>query len=665
MTIRAHRVIENEWIPLKDGTRLAARIWLPAGAEEAPVPAILEYLPYRKRDGTSVRDESTYPTLAGAGYAGVRVDIRGSGESEGVIDGEYTPREFSDALEVIDWIVAQPWASGAVGMMGISWGGFNSLQIAALNHPALKAVISIASTVDRYNDDIHYKNGCQLSANLSWASYMLAYQSRAPDPALVGARWRAMWLERLAEEPFFLPEWLAHQRRDAFWRHGSICEDFPGFPVPALVIAGWLDGYRNTPLKAVEGLGAKAKALIGPWVHKYPHFAWPKPRADFLNEAIRWWDRWLKNEPNGVEDLPQVRAYIVDAPRPARWRAEEPGRWVALANWQAPEPLVLHVGAGRALSLGAGAPSSDHIYLESPQDTGVMAGEWFTLKPDAELPGDQRPDDAGSLVFETEPLTEALELLGFPGLTLGLVPRTASANLVARLVDIHPDGTATRIAFGTLNLAHRAGQAEPRPVVPGERLEIAMALDACGYRLGPGHRLRLALSTAYWPTILPGPTAGGVTVDCGSLRLALPLLAGAEPVAVPEPDDPDPLPRYIEHAPGASRRSVERDLQAGVTRYRLFEDTGLAEHPETGLSTRQVREEVWTIAPDDPLSMTGTTLWTTEMRRTDGWNTRTESVARLSCTASDWIVSASVTAFEGETEVHRKDFGETIPRDLM
>ncbi|KQT64092.1 MULTISPECIES: CocE/NonD family hydrolase [unclassified Aureimonas] len=660
----SHSVTENEWIVLKDGTRLAARIWMPLDAPPAGVPAVLEYLPYRKGDGTSMRDEATYPGFADAGIAGIRVDIRGSGESDGVIDGEYTPREFSDALEVIDWIVAQPWSNGSVGMMGISWGGFNSLQIAALKHPALKAVISIASTVDRYNDDIHHKNGCLLSANLSWAAYMLAYQSRAPDPAIVGERWREMWLERLEGEPFFLEEWLRHQRRDAFWRHGSICEDFEGFPVPALVIAGWADGYRNTPLKAVEGLGTKAKALIGPWVHKYPHFAWPKPRTDFLGEAIAWWNRWLKGEANGAEAGPQVRAFILDGPKPALRREVEPGRWVAMETWQAPKVHVLHGQPGRRLGPQP-APTGEALFLRSPEDTGVMAGEWFTLKPDAEMAGDQRLDDAGSLTFETDPLKAPLELLGFPTLKLSLTPEAASGNLVARLVDVHPTGEATRISFGVLNLSHRGGNAEPVALVPGEAVEIALTLDACGYRLAPGHVLRLSVSTAYWPMVLPGPISSGVTIDSGSVRLVLPLLPStAETIEIPEPADPNPLPTYIEHAPAVSRRSVERDLMAGVTRYRLLEDTGLYEHPDTGLSTRQVREETWTIAPDDPLSMVGETRWSTEMQRADGWTVTTRTLASLSCTATDFHISAEARAYEGEREVHVKTWDTAIPRDF-
>ncbi|HEY4191537.1 MAG TPA: CocE/NonD family hydrolase, partial [Mesorhizobium sp.] len=584
-------IIENEWIVLKDGTRLAARIWMPdSAAAGAPVPAVLEFLPYRKRNGTAPRDESTYPVFAAAGIAGVRVDIRGSGESDGVIDGEYTPRELADAVEVIEWIAAQGWSNGNVGMMGISWGGFNCLQVAALKPPALKAVISIASTVDRYNDDIHYKNGTHLSAHFSWAATMSAYQSRSPDPEIVGERWFGMWLERLEQEPFFMEEWLSHQRRDAFWRHGSICENFGEFPVPALVIAGWADGYRNTPLKAVTGMPDKAVALIGPWVHKYPHFAYPKPRADFHGEAIAWWRRWLCGEQNKVEQTPQVRAFILDGPKPAGWRETDPGYWVAKEKWAKPEVATLNPSASGQLEFNPATRASGHALLRSPLDTGTAAGSFFTVKPDAELAGDQRLDDAGSLFFDSEPLTEECVILGQPAFKARLSSDAPLANLAARLVDIHPDGTATRVSFGVLNLAHRAGSAEPQPLEPGKPVEIEMALDACGYRFAPGHRIRLALSSAYWPMILPPPYNAALDLDLATLKLELPLLGAHRRVEVAEPSNPDPLPRYETLSKGSSARSVERDLANGVTRYRISEDGGLNRHPGNGLSTRDAHE---------------------------------------------------------------------------
>ncbi len=663
MNARPHTVIENQWIILKDGTRLAARIFLPDDSVTSPVPAVLEFLPYRKRNGTAPRDESTYPVFAAAGIAGVRVDIRGSGESDGVIDGEYTERELSDACEVIAWIAAQDWSNGRVGMMGISWGGFNCLQVAALKPPALKAVISIASTVDRYNDDIHYKNGTHLSAQLSWAATMLAYQSRSPDREIVGDDWRRLWLERLEGEPFFMESWLEHQRRDAFWEHGSICEDFAGFDVPALVIAGWADGYRNTPFKALAGMPDRVHALIGPWIHKYPHFAWPRPRADFHAEAIAWWNHWLRDEPNGAETTPRLRAFIQDGPRPALRREHEPGYWVSKPDWIAPQTLALYPDGAGGLTSRAPADAGT-VALRSPLATGTAAGEWFTLKPDAEMAGDQRVDDAGSLTFETAPLDAEMVLLGLPELTVSVASDAPLANLCARLVDVHPDGTATRISFGVLNLAHRGGNAEPQPMVPGRADTIRLLLDACGYRLAPGHRLRLSLSTAYWPMILPPPFDATLTFDLARFELRLPLLGAHERIAIPEPADPDPLPHYEELEPGATRRSVERDLMTGTVHYRIFEDTGLSRHPGNMLASRDVRDEVWSIREDDPLSATGRSEWTCVIAR-DGWETRTNCVATLACTADSYVIHADMQAYENGVLVFETRFDRTLPRDHM
>ncbi len=657
-------VLDNEWITVRDGTQLAARIWMPRQAASQPVPSVLEFLPYRKRNGTAPRDESTYPAFAAAGIAGVRVDIRGSGESEGVIDGEYTPRELSDACEVIEWIARQPWSNGNVGMMGISWGGFNCLQVAALKPTALKAVISIASTTDRYNDDIHYKNGTHLSAQLSWAATMQAYQSRAPDPAIVGDRWREMWLQRLEDEPFFMEEWLRHQRRDGFWEHGSICENFEEFSVPALVIAGWADGYRNTPLKAVEGMPRMARALIGPWVHKYPHFAYPKPRADFLGEAIAWWNCWLRDEKNGADAIPQVRAYILDGPKPALWRDRDPGFWVAKKEWSKPATLDLAIARDMQLTPNVEQKAEGKTILRSPLDTGTASGEWFTLKPDSELPGDQRPDDAGSVIFDSAPIDGDVLVLGQPVVNVRVTSDAPLANLCVRIVDVHPDGTATRVTFGVLNLAHRDGNAEPLPLVPGQPVDLALTLDACGYRFAPGHRIRLALSTAYWPMILPPPVDVSLELDLASVELGLPLLGEHDRISVPEPANPDPLPRYEIQEKGGSQRIVERDLVAGRTHYRVFEDTGLNCHPENGLASREICEEIWSIDTDDPLSVTGSSRWTCIAER-QGWRTTTHVTSTLSCTETEWIIAALVEAIDDGATIFSRRKETRIRRDLM
>ncbi|MEZ5923414.1 MAG: CocE/NonD family hydrolase [Hyphomicrobiaceae bacterium] len=661
-----YTVIENLWVPLKDGARLAAKLWLPAEADRKPVPAILEYIPYRKRDGTTPRDLTNYPIFAAAGYAGVRVDIKGNGESDGLFDDEYSPRELAEAVEVLDWIAAQPWCTGAVGMMGISWGGFNALQVAALRPKPLKAVISLASTVDRYNDDIHYKNGCLLSANLSWSGNMLAYASRPADPAIVGDGWRKQWLERLDAEPLCIKPWLAHQRRDAYWQHGSICEDFSAIDIPCLVIAGWADGYRNTPSAAVAGLGGRSKGLVGPWIHKYPHFAWPRPRADFHGEALRWWDRWLKSKRTGAEKLPAYRAYITENIRPSHSRTDDAGRWVAEKVWPSPriKARTYFLNTGGLLAT-RGGPARE-VTFASPEDCGVMSGEFFTLRPDGDLAADQRLDDAKSLVFETGPLAAPLEILGRPRLSIDVAIDRPIGNLIARLVDVLPDGTAHRVAFGVLNLAHRNGNADPAPMTPGKAERIEIVLDECGHRFLEGHRLRLSLSTAYWPMVLPPPEHVTLTLTLGATAcLDLPVRKGGDRFDVPAPDNPDPLPVFRELKPGRYERAVEHDLNAGRTRYRLLQDTGAHEVPDTdGLVAREVREEHYEIDPADPLSAVATTEWLIERSR-GSWSIRTVTRQRLTADKVSFHIEASLEAFEGEMKVVERNWRETIPRDHM
>jgi uncharacterized protein len=159
---------------------------------------------------------------------------------------EYAKQEQDDGVEVIAWLAAQPWCNGAVGMMGISWGGFNGLQIAARRPPALKAIVTICSSDDRYADDAHYMGGTFLTtAGLEWAFFFFSLMCLPPDPALVGDSWRAMWLERLQNIPLFQENWLQHQRRDAYWKHGSVCEDYAAIQCPVYAVGGWTDGYKN------------------------------------------------------------------------------------------------------------------------------------------------------------------------------------------------------------------------------------------------------------------------------------------------------------------------------------------------------------------------------------------------------------------------------------
>ena len=660
----AVREIENAWIPLADGTRLAARIWLPEDAEKHPVPAILEYLPYRKRDGTYVRDALTHPYFAAHGYASVRVDMRGCGESDGLLFDEYALQEQDDALEVIEWLTRQRWCDGAVGIIGISWGGFNGLQIAARQPPALKSIITLCSTDDRYADDVHYMGGALLRENLTWGATMFAFQTRPPDPALVGERWRDMWLERLENLPLFPADWLEHQRRDALWRHGSVCEDWDAIRVPVFAVGGWADGYKNAIFRMLANLKVPRKGLIGPWLHLYPHFAVPGPAIGFLQEALRWWDKWLKGIETGIMDEPMLRAWMQESVRPAPKYAERPGRWVAETAWPGPTiaPLRLRLAGGTlADAPGANAP----VAFASLETMGVCSGSWcsWSLQPDD--PCDQREDDAKSLVFDTAPLADRTEILGAPALELEIASDRPQANLVARLCDVHPDGASTRVSWGVLNLTHRDSHAEPTPLVPGQVYRVRLQLNDAGYAFPPGHRIRVALSTTYFPLVWPSPERATLTLHAGAVAL---------PARPRNPDDARlrpflppasaPAERRTRIRAPAYERTVTRDSGTGETIFATQDDEGRVRIEAIDLEIATAHREVFRIRDDDPLSCHMETRWTKEMGRGD-FQVRTDTRIVMTATAHEFLLHAECDAWEGAQRVFSRDWNRRIRRDLV
>jgi predicted acyl esterase len=640
---RSVRVIEHILIPLKDGTTLAARMWLPDDAERNPVPAILEYLPYRKRDGTYERDALTHPYLAGHGYAGVRVDIRGSGESAGLLSDEYSEQELADGVEVIAWLAAQPWCSGVVGMMGISWGGFNGLQIAARRPPALKAIVTICSSDDRYADDAHYMGGTLITAGLEWAFFFFGTMCLPPDPLLVGEGWRATWLERLANAPLFFEIWLQHQRRDSYWKRGSVCEDYSAIQCPVFAVGGWTDAYTNTIPRLLAGLTVPRKGLIGPWAHAYPHFALPGPQVGFLQEMLRWWDYWLKGIDTGVMDEPMLRAWMMESVRPASHHETLPGRWIAESSWPSPgiTPRRLFLTdeglRDETASLTARA-------VCSPQTVGKCGGNWVPFGRGHDQAGDQGEDDLRSLVFETPPLDAPIELLGAAIVTLDVASDRPMANLVVRLCDVHPSGESLRVSFGVLNLTRRNGHEKPELLAIGERYRVRIQLNDAGSVFPAGHRVRLAISTAYWPMIWPCPEKATLLISGGALDLPVrpPSAADALLSPLPGPESAPPeKPTMLRRGDMRVERIDRIDLELGAK----------------GKWQYHVEE-------NDPLSAVAELQRTQTMSR-EAWQIRIETRMRLSCTRDAFLLEASLRAYEGEQEVCRRDWDRAIARDFL
>ncbi len=649
------REIENAWITMPDGVRLAARIWLPADADVSPVPAILEFIPYRKRDGMAHRDEMMHPWFSGHGYAAVRVDLRGSGDSEGLLEDEYAPQEQEDGLAVIDWISRQPWCSGNVGMIGISWGGFNGLQIAARRPPALKAVVTVGSTDDRYADDVHYMGGAQLSANFTWAQTFFSDLTRPPDPAIVGERWREMWLDRLANQTFLIERWLAHPTRDAYWRHGSVCEDYAAVECAVLAVGGWADSYTNAVLRLLAGLASPRRGIIGPWGHDYPHTAVPGPAIGFLQECLRWWDQWLKDKPTTVMEESLLRVYVQRDLPTAPDHDFRDGEWIGTDDLGPHAVRGFHLGDG---SLDDAPSPSLSLDICSPQTLGWTAGEWCAYGACADQPADQAVEDGQSLCFDTPPLAEDLEIIGAPILRLRVASSGDQGILIARLNEVDAAGRSARVTYGVFDLRYRNGFSEPTSPKPGAPMDVAVRLCDTAYRFRAGTRIRLALSTSYWPTVWPADEDVTLTVETGPSVLDLPLLDRAkcrpEPVAFAPPEASRPHAcRTVE--PGEMRRTLSRDFITGEEMLEVVVDDGLRKIDAHGLEFSRRCVERYFARPFDPSALRIEADWTLSLGRGD-WRIRTETQATMRRVEKSFAVDCKVRAFQGDQKVFEREY---------
>ena len=656
------RVIENLFIPMPDGIRLAAKVWLPeAGAR---VPAILEYLPYRKRDGTRARDNGLHAYLAGHGYACLRVDIRGTGDSEGIITDEYTAQEQADGVAVINWIAAQDWCDGQVAMIGISWGGFNGLQIAALQPPALKTVITVGSTDDRYATDIHWVGGCLSKDNFDWSATMLAQNDLPPDPAIVGDAWRAMWTERMQANTPWILIWMQHQRRDAFWQQGSVCEDFSRIKVPVYAVSGWADNYSESVPRLMEGLTSPRRGLIGPWAHSYPHDVTVQPAIGWLQEVLRWCDHWLKGRQTGIMDEPLLRVWMQASVPPKTCYSERPGHWVGEEHWPSPR-IVTRELALNAGQLG-GEPTGGHSTVASPLWVGLGAGEVGRYGNDADWPGDQREDDAGSLVWTTPPLTDGIQIMGAPRLRLTFSCDKPLALVSVRLNDVAPDGSSTRVTVGLLNLTHRNGHARPQALSPGAVHTATVELDDIAHEFPAGHRIALSLSTTYWPIAWPSPEPATLTVHQGASVLDLPVRpprpedAGLRVFDPPESAAESPV---IWHpAPKGTPRRVVRDLLSGRMTVDFPRWTYICEMVDiatTVTSSGMVRYE---IVEGDPLSAEMTCEYDVEIARPDTtvghWHK-----GRMRCDATQFHMAIDLKIREKAAVIFERSWLQSVARD--
>jgi predicted acyl esterase len=551
--------IEQGSIAMPDGTALAVTWWIPTPRTPGErFPALLEMLPYRKDDSFYARDFPLYDWFARRGFLLAKVDVRGTGGSAGRLpDREYSDAELGDAVRVIAALAADPRSNGRVGMWGISWGGFNAIQVALRAPPALKAILALHASDDLFHDDVRYIDGV---LHVDRYALQIDHENglpRTPDYVIDSAYFR----DRFDVEPWILT-YLRRQEDGPFWRENGWRFRRDDLRVPTYLIGGLLDGYRDTPIRALDSArAAPLKVEIGPWVHAWPDNGTPGPAYEWRERAARWWDTWLSDRDSGLMEEPRLLVFQRTGQPPDAKLAETAGHW-RFEDWP--------VRGARRDTLPLAARDADS--LRYAPGAGTAAGEWW-----GEPTADMAADDALSLRYDMPVDSAALTLLGMPRVRLVVRHGAPLAHWTARLEDVGPDGRVALITGGAINATMRRSTVTPERPRVGALDTLDFDLHFTTWTVAPGHVLRLAVANAQFPMLWPSPDPMVSVVLPRDSRLILPVVPAAS--AYPAPRLPRPTPRpsrpdvtwladtsagpVIAHDPGTGETSV-RWLSAGA-----------------------------------------------------------------------------------------------------
>jgi putative CocE/NonD family hydrolase len=553
-------------------------------------------------------------------------------------------------------------------MIGISWGGFNSLQIAALNPPELKAIITVCSTDNRYRDDVHYMGGCLLGDNLSWASTMFARNTQPPDPEIVGEKWKQMWLERLNGSGLWLKTWLQHQQKDDYWKHGSISEHYNGINIPVLAVSGWQDGYSNSVFRMLQHLNVPRKGIIGPWSHMYPHFGRPGPAIGFLQESLRWWNHWLNGMYSGIMSEPMLSVWMQEYALPDPQRDYQPGRWTGLQSWpcEAVKETIFYLNPHHELNMDSVQEELD-IEIQSPLSVGLNGGKWCSYSAAPDLPHDQRAEEGGALIFDSPVLEDDINIIGAPVVELTLKSNRPVAMVAIRLSEVSREFHATLITYGVLNLTHRNSHEHPEELVPDQKYNISIQLNDIAHLVKKGHRLRVSISTSYWPLAWPSPQPARLTITTGSSILRLPGIQDLEKDTMsrnfekPIVAEGTPIKQLI---PQHHNWVVKKDMLADTTTVEVTKDDGRKLLEDIGMEVSIKTREKYSYQYDNYDSVMGETHWEMRFER-PGWIIDTLTDTVLTSDKDFFYIAATLDAYHNNARVHAESWNEKIPRNLV
>lgn len=516
--------IRDDWINLPDGVRLSVTYYIPISQQaNERFPVLLEMLPYRKDDLSKPSAHPMYDYFARQGLALAKVDVRGTGSSEGQLPTrEYSAQEIDDGVAVIAALAELPYSNGNIGMWGISWGGFNSIQVALRNPPQLKAILAAHASDDLYTNDVHYTDGIfGLDEYILSINHLTGFM-RSPKYVVD----EEYFSDRFDREPWIF-NYIRNKTDGDFWRKGSLKWQYENLNIPVYLIGGLLDGYRDTLPHVLENSTSPVRAILGPWPHAWPHSVAPGPDWEWRADASQWWSHWLTNKPNSQNEefeTNSFRVFLRSGENAIAGSEILGGRWIE-PTWPIAESHIdsMSLYPGANSSLQAEIPNSETIAvtLNNNPGAGIELGEWW-----GELLPDMSIVDGDAMVFDSEPVAEALTLIGEPSVSLEAASNAADGNWVVRLEDVSPDGIVTKITGGAINGQLRNSRFTAEVLIPNQFYQLQIPLRMTTWTFKPGHQIRLAVSNSAFPMFWPSAllSASSLRINTAATRIEVPVL---------------------------------------------------------------------------------------------------------------------------------------------
>lgn len=507
--------IENELLPMGDGVSLSVTYYLPTPkvvGEKFPV--LLEMQPYRKDDLFQMRDYALNSFFVKRGFVLVKADVRGTGSSHGTMpDREYSEREIQDGVDLVDALSRKSWSNGNVGMWGISWSGFNAIMVAMKNPKPLKAILAVDASDDLFHDDVHFLDGA-----FHIDQYELSIENDlslppTPDYSIDSKFFK----ERFDRKPWFF-RYKEMGNDGPFWRKNSLRRQYEKLKVPAFLIGGLLDGYKDSIPRMLDHATVSMRAIVGPWNHAWPDNGEPTPNVEWRNEAIRWWSHWLRDEKNDVLAEPNFTFFQRAGDLPNKKLAVTQGKWLT-----SPWPLKTKE---RSFFLSPqmellNQPTLDltSVSLKSQPDVGRASGLWW-----GEPTPNMVEDDRVSSSFDSIPFEEPIQIAGTMVTEWEVATNAQNAIWVAQVEDVFPSGESSLVTGALLNGTQLKDATNPRSQPKGSFFKMQLPLHFTTYTFQKNHRLRLVLRNSNFPMVWPTKELVKSKIIPAHSKLTIPVL---------------------------------------------------------------------------------------------------------------------------------------------